>query len=104
MKINVNEGRDFVLEEVYLPVVLRTREGNEYGICMRDDTIEIVFSSDVPEPRFFKKAKPKEHFDEVVDDMWRDISLHMAGKGAILRESIERFGKRFLACEEASHE
>ena len=41
MKIRVDDDRTLVLEEMYSGVVLRTSEGNEIGICMRDDTFEI---------------------------------------------------------------
>lgn len=41
MKIRVAEDRTIVLEEVYSGVALRTSDGNELGICMRDDTFEI---------------------------------------------------------------
>ena len=41
MKVSVNEDRTLCLEEVYSGIGLRTREGNELGICMRDDTFEI---------------------------------------------------------------
>jgi len=41
MKIGVTEEHDLVLTEVFNGVMLRTSEGNEIGICMRDDTFEI---------------------------------------------------------------
>lgn len=41
MKITGYTDRGIVLEEVYNGVLLRTEEGNEIGICMRDDTLEI---------------------------------------------------------------
>jgi len=41
MKINASNGRDLVLTEIFNGVLLRTAEGNEIGICMRDDTVEI---------------------------------------------------------------
>ena len=44
MKINqryTKEGELYLsLEEIYCNTVLRTYEGNEVAICMRDDTIE----------------------------------------------------------------
>jgi len=40
MKLS-SEGSTTVLEEVYSGVLMRTDEGNEIGICMRDDTLEI---------------------------------------------------------------
>lgn len=42
MRITAEGYGDLVLEEVYTGVLLRTKEGNEIGICMRDDTFEIV--------------------------------------------------------------
>ena len=41
MKISVDEERIIVLEEVFSGVTLKTCEGNQIGICMRDDTFEI---------------------------------------------------------------
>jgi len=41
MKIRAEGYGDIVLEEVYTGVLLRTKEGNEIGVCMRDDTFEI---------------------------------------------------------------
>jgi len=47
MKINVSEDGNLVLEEVYNSVILKTSEGNEFAICMRDDTVEMkVVQSD----------------------------------------------------------
>lgn len=41
MKVSVNEEGGLVLKEIYSGVLLQTKEGNEIGICMRDDTFEI---------------------------------------------------------------
>jgi hypothetical protein len=41
MKISVSEDGSLILEEVYNSVILRTSEGNELALCMRDDTIEM---------------------------------------------------------------
>lgn len=41
MKIEVNEHGQFVLKEVYNTLLLKTEEGNTFGICMRDDTVEM---------------------------------------------------------------
>lgn len=41
MNISVNENRELVLEEIYNGILLRTRDGNAIGVCMRDDTLEI---------------------------------------------------------------
>jgi hypothetical protein len=42
MKISVTEKYDIQLEEVYNGVILKTKEGNTVGICMRDDTFEFT--------------------------------------------------------------
>ena len=44
-KITVREDRLIQLEEVYRPIVLKTREGVEYIICMRDYGIEVTETS-----------------------------------------------------------
>ena len=45
-------------------------------------------------------VKPKETFDEVADDLCESASV-----GAFTsRSDADQFGKRFLNCEEASHE
>ncbi len=36
-----DEDNCLVIEEVYCGFVMRTSEGNEISICMRDDTFEI---------------------------------------------------------------
>ena len=35
------EGGVLVITECYCGVIMRTSEGNEIGICMRDDTFEV---------------------------------------------------------------
>ena len=40
MKVSIEDG-NIVLEEVFSGILLRTPEGNEIGICMRDGTFEI---------------------------------------------------------------
>ena len=44
-KITVREDYLIQMEEVYNPIVLKTKEGIEYGICMRDYGIEITEKS-----------------------------------------------------------
>lgn len=46
MKIETDEGHDFILKEVYGGIALETEEGNQLRVCMRDDTFEFSF---VPE-------------------------------------------------------
>lgn len=41
MKIELDDQGYIVLKEVYSGVLLETSEGNQLGICMRDDTFEI---------------------------------------------------------------
>jgi len=41
MKVSVDEDGIILLEEVFSGIGLKTSEGNEIGICMRDDTLEI---------------------------------------------------------------
>lgn len=41
MKVSVGEERTIVLEEVYNSICLKTAEGFEVAICMRDDGFEI---------------------------------------------------------------
>ena len=41
MKVKVTEDYGIMVEEVYSGFTMRTSEGNEIHICMRDDTFEI---------------------------------------------------------------
>jgi len=41
MKVSTTEKGDLIIEEVYCGFSMRTSEGNEISICMRDDTFEI---------------------------------------------------------------
>ena len=41
MKVSVTEGRSLVVTEVFANFIMRTAEGNDISICMRDDTFEI---------------------------------------------------------------
>jgi hypothetical protein len=42
------DGGTIVLKEVYNSIILETSEGNQFAICMRDDTVEMkVVSSDI---------------------------------------------------------
>ena len=42
MKIEVSETGEIVLKEVYQDIWLETEEGNRMGLCMRDDTFELI--------------------------------------------------------------
>jgi len=42
MKLSVREDGLIELEEVYNPIVLKTKEGKEFGVCMRDYGIEVT--------------------------------------------------------------
>ena len=41
MKLTVTEGYTVLLEEVFSGILMQTKEGNQIGICMIDDTFEI---------------------------------------------------------------
>jgi len=41
MKLEITEDGTLCLKEVFSGVLLETAEGNQIGICMRDDTFEI---------------------------------------------------------------
>lgn len=41
MKVSVTEKGNIAIEEVYCGFLMRTDEGNEISVCMRDDTFEI---------------------------------------------------------------
>lgn len=42
MQIEVNEKGIIVLKEVYSGIILETAEGVQFGICMRDQGIEVT--------------------------------------------------------------
>lgn len=42
MKIKVREDYNIQLEDVHNPIILKTKEGMEYSICMRDYGLEIT--------------------------------------------------------------
>lgn len=41
MKIDIDQDNYLRLKEVFSGILLETEEGNQIGICMRDDTLEI---------------------------------------------------------------
>ena len=41
MKVEIDEKGSIVLKEIYSGILLETKEGNQIGVCMRDDTFEI---------------------------------------------------------------
>jgi len=41
MKITTNANGDIVIKELFSGAILETEEGNQLGVCMRDDTLEI---------------------------------------------------------------
>ena len=61
MQLDFNQTYNFVLKEVYVPIILETAEGNQYSIAMRDNTIEIVAIGNSPAPRVFHPDKGKEY-------------------------------------------
>jgi len=44
MKISVNENYGLTLEEVYTNILLVTRDGEEFDICMRDTGFEFKYN------------------------------------------------------------
>ena len=44
MKIDIDGERNLRLKEVYSGVILETSEGNQLGVCMRDNTFELTIS------------------------------------------------------------
>ncbi len=45
MKLSVGENREILLEEVYSGVLLKTRDGETMGICMRDTGFEFSYQN-----------------------------------------------------------
>lgn len=43
MKISVNEDNNIQLEDVFVTIVLKTRDGEEMSICMRDTGFEFKY-------------------------------------------------------------
>ena len=41
MKIDIDRDNQLRLREVFSGILLETQEGNQIGVCMRDDTLEI---------------------------------------------------------------
>jgi len=41
MKIDIDQHNNLRLKEVFSGILLETEEGNQIGVCMRDDTFEI---------------------------------------------------------------
>lgn len=41
MRIDIDQHNNLRLKEVFTGVCLETEEGNQIGVCMRDDTLEI---------------------------------------------------------------
>jgi len=41
MKIDIDQHNNLRLREVFSGVLMETTEGNQIGVCMRDDTLEI---------------------------------------------------------------
>jgi cobyrinic acid a,c-diamide synthase len=43
MKISVTQNKEIQLEEVYNSIVLKTKDGEEIAICMRDSGFEFRY-------------------------------------------------------------
>jgi hypothetical protein len=41
MKIDIDEHNNLRIKEVFSGILFETEEGNQLGVCMRDDTFEI---------------------------------------------------------------
>lgn len=66
MKIEVNEERVMVLKEVFSGIMLETQEGNQVGICMRDDTFEInVMPKGAEKHKWFRVNMQKRTIEEM---------------------------------------
>ena len=61
MKITAEpiDGTTIILEEVFNSIILRTAEGNEFAICMRDDTVEMKVCGDDPHTDEWYRADMK---------------------------------------------
>lgn len=46
MKISVNEDNNIQLEDVFVTIVLKTRDGEEMSICMRDTGFEFKYEGE----------------------------------------------------------
>ena len=61
MEIENNNTGQFVLKKVFNDIILETQEGNKFGICMRDNTVEMsVAGSDIWYRADFDDGKIKE--------------------------------------------
>lgn len=70
MKISVDEERNIVLEEVYLGVLFKTKEGEELGVAMRDGAFEIyVLDTSVKSPTNERYTKNYRVGGGVVEEM-----------------------------------
>jgi len=54
MKIDVNELGCIVLEEVYRGLTLRTKEGRELNLAMRDEDIEMSIEGEAGTYTYFR--------------------------------------------------
>lgn len=45
MKFSVGENDEIIIEEVYNPIILRTNDGEELTICMRDSGFELEYDA-----------------------------------------------------------
>ena len=46
MKITINQDNLIELEEVYNPIVLKTKDGEKISICMRDSGFEFRYQDE----------------------------------------------------------
>ena len=62
MKVDVDEQGNIVLKEIYNSVILETEEGNQFAICMRDDTVEMTV---VGSQQWYKANMQEGHIEEL---------------------------------------
>jgi hypothetical protein len=62
MKISVNQDNTIQLEEVFNPVILKTADGEEMAICMRDGGFEFKYQGEM----YFAKGGYVEPFQKSV--------------------------------------
>lgn len=44
MKISISCLGDLIVEEIFSGITIQTEEGNRFGICLRDNTVEMSVS------------------------------------------------------------
>jgi len=91
MKLNVNEKGNIVLEEVFAGLSLKSEDGEEFGICMRDSGFEFQYGNELWQAKDGKVQKigtahtsiesVMEEMGHVPDGLRMDIILEGLQKG-----------------------